>query len=98
MTIAPDNSECVASAEPPARRSGNSGRQGWFVLLLLCWLLLMVWPCLTQESVVVSRADNAVMTLMAAVILAATYIAQRAGDRFHSGLFSSAELLYCGAY
>lgn len=86
---------CIGSL---ACETVNKGYRGWFVLLLLCWLVLMVWPCLMQSTTTVSRADNAIMTLMAAVILAATHTALRAGDRFHSGLFSSAELLYCGAY
>ena len=72
--------------------------QAGFILLLLCWLLLMLWPCLTQEMVYISRADNAVMTLMAAVILAAARIAIMARDRLHAVLFLLAELLYCSTY
>ena len=69
-----------------------------FVLLLACWLVMMLWPCLTQTSLYVSHADNAVMTLMAAVILAALRMALLARERVHATLFAGAELLYCSAY
>ncbi len=84
--------------EKPLHHRTMPVSQGGFILLFLCWLVLMLWPCLTQETLFISRADNAVMTLMAAVILAAVRTAILARDRWHALLFTVAELLYCGAY
>lgn len=80
------------------QRPAVYGYRGWLALLCLSWLVLMLWPCLMQEATFVSRADNAVMTLMAAVILVAVHTAMQARDKLHTVLFSGAELLYCGAY
>lgn len=79
------------------KRPSRGARIG-FRLLLLCWFVLMFWPCLTQSNTAISRVDNVIMTLMAAVILIATHTALQTNDRFHAGLFAGAELLYCGAY
>ena len=72
--------------------------QLWFSLLCLCWVGLMLWPSLLHDTLVMSRADNAVMTLMAAVVLAALQLALQAREWWQASLFSLAALLYCGAY
>ena len=91
-TVVTDSDDTLVHKRP------DRGARIGFRLLLLCWFVLMVWPCLTQSNAAISCADNVIMTLMAAVILVATHTALQTNDRFHAGLFAGAELLYCGAY
>ena len=68
-----------------------------YLALCLCWLLALVLPCMRQHQPMYF-AEDAVLALMAAVILLAVHTAWRAGETVRAGLFAVAELLYCGAY
>lgn len=68
-----------------------------FIALCLCWLLALALPCLRQTDVM-RFAEDAVLALMAAVILVAVHTAWVAGETLTAALFAGAELLYCGAY
>ncbi len=74
---------------------------GWprlsFIALCLCWLWLLGLPCL-QQNEVMRFAEDAVLALMAAVILLAVHTAWCGGEPVKAALFTLAELLYCGAY
>ncbi len=68
-----------------------------FLALCLCWLLALVLPCLRQRPLMYC-AEDAVLALMAGVILLAVHTAWVAGETVEAVLFAVAELLYCGAY
>ena len=74
---------------------------GWprlsFIAWCLCWLLLLVLPCLSQREVA-HLAEDMVLALMALVILLAVHTAWCGGETIRATLFTMAELLYCGTY
>ncbi|MGB0849474.1 MAG: hypothetical protein ACPGSM_22245 [Thiolinea sp.] len=74
---------------------------GWprlsFIALCLCWLWLLGLPCL-QQNEAMRFAEDAVLALMAAVILLAVHTAWCGGETVNAVLFTLAELLYCGSY
>ena len=68
-----------------------------FAALCMSWLLLLGLPCL-QQNEAMRFAEDAVLALMAAVILLAVHTAWCGGEPANATLFTVAELLYCGSY
>lgn len=85
----------------PMQPEPTAPASGWprlsFIALCLCWLWLLGLPCL-QQSEAMHFAEDAVLALMAVVILLAVHTAWCGGEPMNAALFTLAELLYCGSY
>ena len=88
-------------SEPPDSVAQLAPSAFWprvvFASLCAFWLLALCLPCL-QQSNVMYLVEDAVHTLMAAVILLAVHTAWCGAEPLNAALFAVAELLYCGAY